>query len=236
MASNQDSKTKVYIIGPLRVQNELFSSFLKKSTGLEYKYYPKIALIPSFDTHEGQSYLVLLDCFANNSSNLLASLAAISQPRIDSVLIALFNLHPHEREKIEKEAFRRGVRGVFSMNESLDLLSKGIQAIINGELWFSRQTMSKCLMDSQHTLRQPNETEPAITRREREILYMIVSGRTNSEIANELYISPHTVKTHIYNLYRKIEVPNRLTAALWAAKQQGLSIGSSPAGKTEEGQ
>jgi LuxR family transcriptional regulator of csgAB operon len=51
---------------------------------------------------------------------------------------------------------------------------------------------------------------------------MVASGRANNKIAEELCISPHTVKTHIYNIYKKISAPNRLQAALWAAKNLGL--------------
>ena len=47
---------------------------------------------------------------------------------------------------------------------------------------------------------------------------MISTGAKNEEIAAELYISPNTVKTHIYNIFKKIDVPNRLQAVLWAAK------------------
>jgi DNA-binding CsgD family transcriptional regulator len=58
----------------------------------------------------------------------------------------------------------------------------------------------------------------SLTTRETEILQMVAAGYSNSKIADELSISPHTVKTHIYNAYKKIKAPGRLQAALWAIK------------------
>jgi DNA-binding CsgD family transcriptional regulator len=57
-----------------------------------------------------------------------------------------------------------------------------------------------------------------LTHREKEVLFLIASGISNSELADKLHISRNTVKTHLYNIYNKIRVPNRLQAALWAAK------------------
>ena len=51
-----------------------------------------------------------------------------------------------------------------------------------------------------------------------EVLALVSSGARNDEIADRLFISPHTVKTHLYKIYKKIGVPNRLQAALWASK------------------
>ena len=63
-----------------------------------------------------------------------------------------------------------------------------------------------------------NGNEAILTRREMEILDVLASGAKNEEIANKLFISPHTVRTHLYTIYRKIQVSNRLQAVLWASK------------------
>jgi LuxR family transcriptional regulator of csgAB operon len=47
---------------------------------------------------------------------------------------------------------------------------------------------------------------------------MVASGASNGEIADALNISYHTVKTHLNNIYKKIDTPNRFQAALWATK------------------
>lgn len=59
---------------------------------------------------------------------------------------------------------------------------------------------------------------PLLTLREREILLLIAGGATNQVIAESLCISPFTVKTHIYKIFKKIRASNRVQAALWAAK------------------
>lgn len=57
-----------------------------------------------------------------------------------------------------------------------------------------------------------------LTQREIEILDLISKGASNKKIADVLFISPHTVKTHLHNIFKKINVTRRLQAALWAAK------------------
>ena len=58
-----------------------------------------------------------------------------------------------------------------------------------------------------------------LTKREEEILLMVACGHDSRGISDKLSISSHTVKTHIYNIYGKINVNNRLQAVLWAANR-----------------
>ncbi len=55
---------------------------------------------------------------------------------------------------------------------------------------------------------QQNELDLNITKREREILSLIVDGLTSQEIAEKLYISPRTVDTHRFNLMKKLDIKN----------------------------
>jgi DNA-binding NarL/FixJ family response regulator len=95
---------------------------------------------------------------------------------------------------------------------------KGVRAVLDGELWLSREIMIKCILEG------TNESEPSrrrtedLTQRQTEILAQVAVGASNDEIAERLCISSHTVKTHLYHIFKKINVPNRLQAALWAAK------------------
>jgi DNA-binding NarL/FixJ family response regulator len=73
------------------------------------------------------------------------------------------------------------------------------------------------------TVFRPHEAPagPSLTEREREVLDLIGSGATNREIAEQLYLSPHTVKEHTSSLYRKLSVRNR-AEAVQKAQRLGL--------------
>jgi LuxR family transcriptional regulator of csgAB operon len=78
--------------------------------------------------------------------------------------------------------------------------------------------MSKYIFDNSGSETSSKNTVGNLTKRQIEILAMIAVGSTNEEISDKLCISPHTVKTHLYKIFKKINVPNRVQASLWAAK------------------
>ena len=60
-----------------------------------------------------------------------------------------------------------------------------------------------------------------LTPREREILQLLIAGKTNKEIAREIFVSKKTVEFHLGHIYTTIGVGNRLRVSIWAV-QQGL--------------
>ncbi len=227
MRSKDSSKEKasarltdkvIYIIGPRRLQNELMASFLERETGAKCKEAEDVSYIPAIHKKDtAQSRLILWDCQGKDPDGCLIELESGSKNILSQYFLALINVN-YDRG-IEEKSLSRGVRGFFYEKDPSMLLPKGVRAIFNGELWAPREIMAKYIMEN----RGKKETVPKkdvkiLTSREIEILTMVVAGVKNREIASELFISPNTVKTHIYNIFKKIDVPNRLQAALWAAK------------------
>ena len=209
---NSDAEALVYIFGPRKLQNELMCEFLERSTGLTCMCWANSA--PAvFDKRTDQKSLILWDCIDTDPASVW--------PKLDTHVnlqhfVALFNVIPDL--EIYREAVNRGVRGIFFKNEKPYVFTLGVRAILNGELWFSRDILSKCLLETGDDLSSAQHSNPQLTVREKQILTLVASGNTNDKIAEELHISPHTVKTHVYNIYKKINVSNRLNAALWATK------------------
>ena len=207
----------IYIIGPAILQNELMAFFLEQQTGAKCLTGENLRSVRGIDDdHTDQPNLVFWDCQGKDPESLLAELKSHGQKTLSRIFVALFNVSPSWG--IEEKAVVRGVRGFFYEQDPLDRFPKGVGAIFDGELWVSREIMSKCILKGKRQDALPKGDTIGLTRREIEILAMVAVGARNDEIADKLCISPHTVKTHIYNIFKKIGVPNRLQAALWAAK------------------
>ena len=207
----------IYIIGPRKLQNELMASCLERETGAKCLLGEDSCDVrfPDDAKDKEQPKLALLDCHGKDPKGLLVALESYGIKKLSRDYVALFNFS-HGLDN-EKTCVQQGGRGIFYDDDSLPQFLEGVQAIFNGQLWLSRKIMTKCILSKGWD--STSETDSSIlTPRESEALALLAVGATNGEIAERLYISSHTVKTHLYNTYKKINVPNRFQAALWAAK------------------
>ncbi len=208
----------VYIIGPMRLQNELIASCLEREIGAKCFVEKDINRISFSDDskYSVRPRLVLLDCKGKNLRNLRAELRPWFKQKRSRYHIVFFNLC--RDLGIEKKCVLEGIRGFFYERDPLDIFLKGVQAVFGGELWLSREIMTSCIFESKPRVSSSMSDGAILTSRQIEILAQVAVGGTNDEIAERLCISSHTVKTHLNNIYRRINVTNRLEAVLWAAK------------------
>jgi DNA-binding NarL/FixJ family response regulator len=207
----------ICVVGPRRFQNELIASFLERKTGAQCMPTLSIRQISLTDKRKvGTQRQVLWDCLGEDLETLIMEITSHGKSVLARDLVTFFNVQ--EGLGIEERAVMLGVRGFFYQHDSLEIFLKGIRAIFDGELWLPRKIMTKCILKNKFREASHDEDRVALTQRENEILTMVAVGATNEEIGERLCISPHTVKTHVYNIFKKINVPNRLQAAFWAAK------------------
>ena len=210
-------ETRIVILGSNALQNELLASFLKSKTEFECctRSCPGMGIFAP-EPDEDSTRLFLVDSQSSDCDAIWKNFSGGENINDSRRLYVLYNVD--KGLHIDNEAVACGIRGIFYTQEPLQDFLKGIKAILNGELWFSRKILSNFLIKQKPRHRAEPEVIADLTFREKEILMKITSGASNKEIADALCISPHTVKTHVYNTYKKIHVSNRLQATLWTAK------------------
>ncbi len=110
---------------------------------------------------------------------------------------------------------KTGVRGFLKTTDSPAFMIKAIHCVFDGGIWAERRVLEKTisnpllLTESLHT-HLPGL--PSLTNREREMLSQVLKGASNREIAVSSSISERTVKTHLYRVYRKLNVKSRTKA------------------------
>ncbi|MFJ3904921.1 response regulator [Streptomyces sp. NPDC090025] len=114
-------------------------------------------------------------------------------------------------------ALRAGARGFLLKNAGPELLVQAIHAAADGDALIAPNVTRRLLAafaDREPVL--PVQPVNPLTEREEEVLARVARGRTNAEIATELFVSLSTVKTHVAALMAKLGARNRVEIAMWA--------------------
>lgn len=150
-----------------------------------------------------------------NIREICKAIIEISTTRTKSQLLLLGNIPSHEEVVGLMNA---GVRGYFDLNDPSDQLADAIRIIHKGDIWLPRDKMSS-IMDRIISVvgRDLKEkTLDQLTPTEFQVLRLIGQGKSNDEIAESLFISKNTVRSHIKSIYAKLNTHSRLQLALYA--------------------
>lgn len=212
------SDAMIYVAGSMWLANQLVVHYVEKNMKIQCKGLPAASIKEMISvTDRACRILILYDYGELNETESLLHYTMLNHE--DEIMAALFNV-PRGND-VEQKALPLGIRGVFYQDDSLKAFTKGIRAILYGDLWFSRSVLSK-LVTQRGKIALADPRQQVLTDREKQVLVMIACGQSNNDIAATLGISPHTVKTHLYNMYQKINVRNRVAAARWATSNLSL--------------
>lgn len=159
--------------------------------------------------------VALYDSFAQGEAHTEDLQGVLDNPHARHVAMYTWRFDPD----LLAFGLSRGLDGYLSKGLEADQLVAALERIAGGETVVApdRPTDSRAARGS----REPNPDRPwpgreyGLSEREAEVLALITAGRSNPEIADLLYLSVNSIKTHIRGLYRKIGVSRRTEAVLW---------------------
>jgi len=222
---SQRTAVKICVLGTRNLANELLAYALDKETKGACTITASIpdalaALAASPESRPSgdavAKSILLIDCIEHDYDEVVQAIAN-QQPALgDDLIVAIYNVYAGWG--IEEQALRAGVKGFFYKQDSLSLFLKGINAIMGREVWVSREILMRSAIRGLRKTQSSIQEQTGLSVREIEILRLLGSGASNEEIAQRLFISQNTVKTHLYNIFKKIHASSRLEAVAWTAK------------------
>ncbi|MCC5943185.1 MAG: response regulator transcription factor [Balneolaceae bacterium] len=175
-------------------------------------------LIQAFKAHPNSICLLSSNIPDLNIHEIMDKMKEINQGVLAIVLTHstdLFHLN---------QSLKAGVMGYLTKNAPASELIKIVREVHSGEQAFS-ESVSQIMISqyTDHTKRSALAgNKKSVTKREKEILKLIVDGYTSAEIAKMLYISTRTVETHRSNLMNKLGIKNTAALVRYAMREAGL--------------
>ncbi len=202
-------KASLFIVDDHYMVIEGIRSLLQKEKDIEWLGHATNAISCLSFLKQQLPDVILMDINLPDMSGLdLCKEVKKQYPEIHILGLSTFNQQPVIRSMMDN-----GASGYVLKNATKEELLEALDSVMQGKKYFS--------FEAALSLRNPVNSSPVITRREKEVLAMIAEGFTNAEIATKLFISIPTVNTHRKSLLEKFEARN--TAILIGkALKQGL--------------
>lgn len=214
MQSRTPKFEKLFIWGPNLLNNRLLARHIHAFAGLAPTCIAEAQEIQ--ETTLTPKSLFICDCDKIEPKSYCRKIHRTGFSYQESPAIVLLNIS--RDQNILEEINTYAIHGVFFISDHFELVEKGLRKILTGEIWLSRDLLVSSLQRARELDSKNIQITAAseLTFREREILRLVAAGLSNQAIADRLYISTNTVKTHISNIYKKIDVINRVQAIIWA--------------------
>lgn len=172
-----------------------------------------------------------IDIFNNNKIDLIImdlglpninGIEATKKIRAKNKDVKIVILTSHNDEKEVLESLKAGANAYCSKEINPTRLAEVVHSVLDGASWFDPTIAHVVLKAATNSNIDDNisKEDYNLTSREAQILKLITNGYSNNEIAKELFVSINTTKAHVASILQKLEVEDRLQAALKALKNK----------------
>ena len=135
-------------------------------------------------------------------------------------------LTSHLNEHVINKAMKIGIYGYILKDINSEMLDMIVKSVSKGAMWIDKKVVQilrelnpNVIPNCQTNRANFKSTHANLTAREYEVLKLVVDGKSNQQIANELNISEHTSKAHVCNIIQKLVVDDRTQAAVKAIRE-----------------
>jgi DNA-binding NarL/FixJ family response regulator len=149
----------------------------------------------------------------------MSGIEAITRMSVDAPATRVLVLTISADEADVTKAILAGASGYLLKDASIEEIVAGVRAAAAGESLISSKVATTLLERVRSTTSATTEHQAELSEREIEVMRLVAEGMDNAAIAEVLYISPQTVKNHISNILAKLQMENRIQAAVYAVRQ-----------------
>jgi len=205
---NTETRQQIKIISCDDVNTQALRALIENSLNISCE---NIARLNAHDYPRHVSNFILIDATYSSASSPTAM--AHLQEHHPNLRAALFNVHPYGPQELLVEW--PIIKGLFYLGDSTTTLLKGLQQLLDNSHWFPKRVCDK-LLDTYRQSPSANIKTALLSRRELHVVDELSKGKANKAIANTLFISEFTVKSHLYRIFKKIGAKNRAEVRCWA--------------------
>lgn len=209
MTKNIYTRT-IYFLCEDSSQNNHFIHQIEKQLGVDIPHIEPNELMLAMQQHKHK--ILMIDYQNYKKLNNQIRDLPLSNKMFETII---FNVE--KRLTTEELLCFGNLKGLFYQDDSVEAIAKGCGEIINSQNWLPRKVAAQLLHYYRHVVL--SQTAPAtvdLTSREIQILRCLKTGASNMQIAEDLFISEFTVKSHLYQIFKKLSVKNRVQAIAWA--------------------
>jgi DNA-binding NarL/FixJ family response regulator len=215
-------RTKIIIFDHSQMGCELLAHELEKSPyGIEVVGHSSSSQVIPLDVAQNADVALISSALREGPTSGFNVLRAL---RPLQTLRSIMLLNEDTRELV-LNAFRWGASGICGRDDSCEILCKCIHRVHEGQVWANTRQVHFLLQAFESEslpVRGSMRREVTLTNRERDIVDLVTAGKTNRDIAVHLSLSEHTIKNHLFRLFRKLGISSRSELVAHTIRQRQI--------------